>query len=123
VFVAGPLVLLPAITIATGMAYITAFESRLRVTMAAMLAVVLLPFALQLADLVPGGYEFAGDAIVIRPGMMHFPAVPTIVFLTVTHTVVLVAALLFAWRLRRSAANAERRLRLQAWKLAQLVAS
>ena len=120
VFVAGPLVLLPAITIATGMAYISAFETRLRVTMTAMLAVVLAPFALQLAGVVPGAYELAGDAIVIRPGMMHFPAVPTIVFLAVTHTVVLVAALLFAWRLRQAAASAERRLRLQAWKLAQL---
>jgi hypothetical protein len=120
VFVAGPLVLLPAITIATGMAYISAFESRFRLTMAAMLAVVLAPLALQLAGLVPGAYEFADDAIVIRPGMMHFPPVPTIVFLAVTHTVVLAAALLFAWRLRHTAATAERRLRLQAWKLAQL---
>jgi serine/threonine-protein kinase len=120
VFVAGPLVLLPAITIATGMAYISAFESRLRITMIAMLAVVLVPFALQLAGIVPGAYDFAGDAIVVRPGMMHFPAVPTIVFLAVTHTVVLVAALLFAWRLRQAAASAERKLRLQAWKLAQL---
>ena len=120
VFVAGPLVLLPAITIATGMAYISAFESRFRITMVAMLAVVLVPFALQLAGLVPGAYRFAGDAIVIRPGRMHFPPVPTIVVLALTHTVVLTAALLFAWRLRQAAASAERRLRLQAWRLAQL---
>ena len=120
VFVAGPLVLLPTIATATGIAYITAFERRNVITIVAMLAVVLGPFALQLIGVIPASYRFTGDAILIQPGMFHLPRVPTIAFLVVSHTAVMVAALSFAWRLRQAAAAAERRLRLQAWRLAQL---
>jgi serine/threonine protein kinase len=120
VFVAGPLVLLPTVAVATGVGYISAFERRITVTIVSMVLVVMVPFALQLAGVLPNTYEFSRDAIIVHPGMTHLPRAATITFLAVTHTVVLVAALLFAWRLREAAVLADRKLRLQAWQLAQL---
>ena len=63
-------------------------------------------------------YEAGNTPATCRPNGPS--TTPTIAFLAVTHAVVLVAALLFAWRLRQVAATAERRLRVQAWQLAQL---
>jgi serine/threonine-protein kinase len=120
-FVAGPLLLLPSAAIATGVAYTAAFERRIPVTIAALVAVVLVPFLLQVSGAVDGGYRFDGDTIVVFPGMIHFPPVATIVFLCVTHAIMLTAALVFTWRLRQTAVLAERRLRVQAWQLDQIV--
>jgi serine/threonine protein kinase len=120
-FIAGPLLLLPTAAIATGVGYIAAFERRVAVTIASLVAVVLVPFALQVSGVVGGGYRFEGDAIVIYPGMAHFPRTATIVFLCVTHLVMISAAMLFTWRMRQSAVRAERLLRVQAWQLDQIV--
>ena len=121
-WVIGPFMLLPTVVIATGTVYLAAFdERRMVLVIATMLAAVFLPFALQLAGALPASYVFADNSITLLPGMTDLPAVPTITFLLVTHAVVIGAALAFVRSLRRNALDAERRLQVQAWQLAQIV--
>ncbi len=119
--VTGPLMLLPAIAIATGAGYIATFGRRVPLVMAAVVAVVLIPLGLELAGAVPRSLHFVDGAMVLTPRMVGFPPTATLVFLVVSHIVVIVTALNFVWQIRRTAAAAERRLAIQAWQLAQLV--
>jgi serine/threonine-protein kinase len=119
--VTGPLILLPAIAIATGSGYIATFGKRVPVVMAAMIAVVMVPLGLELAGVIPRSLHFVDGAMVITPRMVAFPRAGTLVFLVVSHVVIIVTALWFVWRVRMTAAAAERRLAIQAWQLAQLV--
>jgi hypothetical protein len=117
----GPLVLLPAIAIANGVAYATSFRDRLGAVIAATTGVIVVPVLLQVTGAVPPWYAFDGDTLRILPWMTDFPAAPTLVFLVVTNVVVLAACLLYVSRLRRDLADAQRALRVQAWQLAQIV--
>jgi serine/threonine-protein kinase len=119
--VTGPLVLLPAIAIATGSGYIAIFGRRVPLVMATMIAVVMVPLGLELAGVIPRSLHFVDGAMVITPRMVAFPRAGALVFLVVSHTVIIVTALWFVWRVRNTAATAERRLAIQAWQLAQLV--
>ncbi|MCE9578473.1 MAG: protein kinase [Deltaproteobacteria bacterium] len=117
----GPFVLLPSIVIATGVGYIAVFEHRVRGMFAMALTVVMVPIALQLAGVVPPWYEFDGGAIRIMPWMTEFPRTPTLVLLIGAHAIAIVASLWFVGRIRQQGLDAERRLRAQAWQLAQIV--
>ncbi len=119
----GPFMLLPITAIASGTAYLAAFQGRrtLVAVAAAMVAAVIGPFVLQLADVLPASYRFANGEVSLLPGMTDLPRLPTIVFLIVTHVVMICALLWFVYALRRTALDAERRLQVQAWQLAQIV--
>ena len=121
-YVMGPFILLPTTVIASGTSYLAAFDGRRTLaTMAAMVGSVMVPFALQLAGVLPASYRFDHGEVTLLPGMTELPRVPTIVFLIVTHTVMICAALMFVRALRKTAMDAERRLQTQAWQLAQIV--
>jgi hypothetical protein len=108
--------------IASGVAYLAAFDGRRQIAATiAMVAAVIAPFLLQLAGALPASYRFTGGEVVLLPGMTELPRGPTIVFLIVTHVVMIGAALTFVRSLRRNALDAERRLQVQAWQLAQIV--
>ncbi len=117
----GPFVLVPAIAIITGVGYLATFGDRPRVILGCMLFVVLAPAILQAVGAVPPSYAFEGGAIIILPRATELPAVATQILLLATHAVVIAGSLVFVWRLRRTQLEAERRLRVQAWTLSQLV--
>jgi serine/threonine-protein kinase len=117
----GPLVVLPAVVIANGVAYIANFERRTWTIVAASIGVILVPLALELLGVLPAQYEFRDGTLRILPGMTDFPPAATLTLLIVTHVVVIGGALIYVGRLRRGAQDAERRLRTQAWQLAQIV--
>src|SRR5262249_52183288 len=119
----GPLILMPAIAIATGVAYMSIVGTRYVTIMIVMTAVILGPLGLELAGVLPPGYEFAGGELLILPSMTALRPVSTMAFLIVTRLVVIVTAHVFVGRLRRDYREAERRLRVQAWQLAQLIPS
>ena len=79
------------------------------------------PIALQLAGIVPPWYEFDGGSIRILPWMTEFPRTPTLVLLIGAHAIAIVASVWFVGRIREHGLDAERRLRAQAWQLAQIV--
>jgi hypothetical protein len=117
----GPFVLVPAIAIITGVGYMATFGDRARAVIGCMLAVVLVPALLQAVGAVPPSYAFEDGAIVILPRVTALPATATQVLLLLTHAVIIGGSLVFVWRLRRNHLEAERRLRVQAWTLSQLV--
>lgn len=88
---------------------------------AASVGVVLIPILLQIVGAVPPWYELEDGTVRILPWMAHFPPTATLVFLILTHLVVIVTALFYVWRLRANLADAERRLRVQSWQLGQIV--
>ncbi|MBP8811857.1 MAG: serine/threonine protein kinase [Kofleriaceae bacterium] len=117
----GSLLLLPAIALMTGVAYIgSAGRGALRF-IAPAVAVVLGPLALELTGVIAPAYRIVDGAIQIMPRMTHFPPTATWAFLIVTHTVVIIVGLLYAHRLHRAYLDGERRLQAQAWQLAQLI--
>ncbi len=121
VVVFGPLIVLPVVAIATGAGYIAALGKRVPLVIAAMLATLLVPLALELTGVIPRSIHFVDGALVLTPRMVAYPPTATLILLVVTHVVVMVAAMNFVWKIRRAAANAEQRLAIQAWQLGQLV--
>jgi serine/threonine-protein kinase len=108
------------VVIANGVAYVASMRHRGVLVAASTLAVVIVPVILQAIGAVPPWYTFDGGGLRIVPWMANLPEGPTLAFLTITNAVVITACLVFVSRLRRSAADAERRLRVQAYQLAQI---
>ena len=121
VFLFGPLVLLPAIVISTGVGYIATFGRRTVYYIVPGIAVVLVPLALQLAGVIAPSYALTDGEIRVLPMMLSFPPAATMAFLAVTHTVIIAGTLLYVWRLRCNYLDSERRLRGHAWLLAQML--
>ncbi|HUQ04227.1 MAG TPA: serine/threonine-protein kinase [Kofleriaceae bacterium] len=117
----GSLVTVPAIALATGVAYTTTFRRRAIYCVPPFLAVVIGPLILQYAGVLPDSYAFEGGSLRIVPGMVDFPPAATMTFLVMIHIVTIGAALWYMWRLRAEYLDVERKLHLQAWQLAQLV--
>jgi hypothetical protein len=117
----GPLILVPGITVATGIAYLASFDRRAPWVVGGTLAVVLVPAALQFAGVIAPSYELVDGKLVVLPMMTELPRAPTAILLLVTHAIVIGAAMYFAWQLRRAYTTAAKAVRLQAWQLSQLV--
>ena len=117
----GPLILVPGIAVGTGIAYLTSFDRRVGWVVGGMLAVVILPAALQFAGVLAPSYELVDGKLMVMPMMTELPPAPTITLLLVTHAIVIAASMYFAWQLRRAYSVADRARRLQTWQLSQLV--
>jgi serine/threonine protein kinase len=117
----GPLVLVPAIVLGTCVGYIASVDHRHWLVTAAGVVVIVAPTLLQAVGVLPPSYEFVDGTIRILPHMASFPPAATLAFLLVTHVVILVTCQIYIARLRREYLEAEARLRLQAWQLAQIV--
>jgi hypothetical protein len=117
----GPLILVPGITVATGIAYLASFDRRMPWVVAGMLGVVLVPAALQFAGVLAPSYDLVNGTLVVLPMMTELPPIPTATLLLVTHAIVIGASMYFAWQLRKAYTAAAKAVRLQAWQLSQLV--
>jgi serine/threonine protein kinase len=117
----GPLVLVPAIVLGTGVGYIASVDHRHWLVTTAGVVVIVVPTLLQALGVLPPSYDFEGGTIRILPHMASFPPAATLAFLLVTHVVILVTCQIYIARLRREYLEAQARLRLQAWQLGQIV--
>jgi len=82
---------------------------------------VVVPLFLQWVGVLPPSYAFSEAGMTILPRVFLFHAVPTLVVLAVSAVAVLALAVLAGVYIRRSVADAERSLKVQAWQLRQLV--
>ncbi len=120
--VIGPLFLMPGIAAIFAMAF--AFKSDWWwswLGVAAGIATIVVPAALEAAGILPSSMSFEGGEIRLLPVVAEFPRVPTITFLVTTAIGMVVASGLLAGWMRRALARAEQRMVVQTWLLRQLV--
>jgi serine/threonine-protein kinase len=82
---------------------------------------VLVPLALERFGLLAPSYTFGADRLCIAARLASFPELPTLIFLVLTNLLPLAAACVYLARIRDRLAHAERRVRVQAWQLRQIV--
>ena len=119
--VCGPYVLVPTLAVINVILWLLVSSPSRRIAIVAFgWATILLPAALDWAGIVHF-YRFREGRVTILQGALDFPPLATHVFLLgASLTLVAVAAVLVA-RFRDNVADAERRLQLHAWQLAQIV--
>ncbi len=117
----GPLVLVPLLALGNTVLYLTALDDqRPRIIVLGLLAVAV-PTVLQWVGVLPPSYAVAGGVLEVMPRMIHFPPVPTMVFLLAVQLFIIATAAFFVARLRRRYTRAERRIHLHTWQLRQVV--
>jgi serine/threonine-protein kinase len=89
-------------------------------TIAAGLAIVLVPFLLEQLGVVPPGYEFSVDQVRLLPRLVHFPPGLTKLVLVIATMSTLAMPGVLAGQLRDKLAHAEKRLFMMAWHLEAL---
>jgi hypothetical protein len=82
---------------------------------------IALPALLAWTGIVPQLYEFGDDRIVIHAGMLHFPPLPTELFLMLSSLSSVLTACLMTARVHDALAQAQERLHIQAWQLRQML--
>ncbi|MFO0602542.1 MAG: serine/threonine-protein kinase [Polyangiales bacterium] len=118
----GPLLAVPAALTANTIIFV-AHGDRMRpaVVLAAGLAAIFAPVALELAGALPPSFAFENGRLVILPRMLSFAPGATLALLAIVHAVVFVgatAAFLIARRTNRAEVE---RLHLLSWHLRQIV--
>jgi serine/threonine protein kinase len=120
----GPLFFMPMILVvnATGFALYMGKEARPLV--AACSATVLLGMlVLSLSGMVPGGYAFTDQGMLILPGALSFPATATVTFLALVNLSALLVGVFIVGNIRDQLDRSERQLMLYAWQLREFVPS
>lgn len=117
----GPFVVVPVVGTASAMAFAMHATRDERIRITAMLCfAAMLPFVLDASGLVPPGFEFAGDGIVLHPRLLDLPPFYTVLGLLWTSGSSIVVSAFIVGRMRDRLDHAERRLHLSAWHLRQL---
>ncbi len=119
----GPYFFLPGFAVIFGMMFVLVPPDRSRrlVVVLVSLLTIALPALLAWLGVIPQPYELGEDRIVIHAGMLHFPPVPTELFLLVSSLSVVVTACLMTARVHDELAQARERLHIQAWQLRQML--
>ena len=117
----GPLFVAPSI--AMGLAIVAGFHpfAPRRVPVLLMCGGFVVPFALELAGLWAPAYTLGSDAMVVRAGLVSFPFVPTLVYLALSSTLLVVCISAFVNAVRATLDAAQRAVLVQAWQLRQLL--
>ena len=118
----GPLVMVPALATAFGVA-MQVHPKRFMRRAAAWVAclAVGVPVLLEWAGVLPSSYAFADGRMAIVPQMHELPAVPTSLLLLVASIATIVTASAFVGRVRRSLSEAHLRLQLTAWHFERML--
>ncbi len=119
----GPYFFLPGFAVIFGMMFVLVPPDRSRrvVVVLVSLLTIALPALLAWTGVIPQPYELGEDRIVIHAGMLHFPKLPTELFLLVSSLSVVVTACLMTARVHDELAQARERLHIQAWQLRQML--
>jgi serine/threonine-protein kinase len=117
----GPFILIPAL-VATNTIFFVLHAPPAQRWLILLVGVltVLLPFAVELAGLVPPSYEFLGGEILVRPRALAFPVPGTQLMLVLAHVALVLAPAFVATRVHDALLAAERRLFLYGWRVSQL---
>ncbi|HLK39544.1 MAG TPA: serine/threonine-protein kinase, partial [Polyangiaceae bacterium] len=119
----GPYFFVPGVAVIYGMMFtlVPPDPARRPIVVALCVAEIVVPVALSWMHVLPQPYEIGQDAVTIHAGMLHFPPVPTQVFLLLTSVVVVITACVMAATVRDALSAAESRLHVQAWQLRQIL--
>jgi serine/threonine-protein kinase len=119
----GPYFFLPGFAVIFGMMFVLVPPDRSRhaVVVTVSMLTIVLPALLAWAGVIPQPYEIESDRIVIHAGMLHFPALPTELFLLLSSLSVVFTACLMTARVHDELATARERLHIQAWQLRQML--
>jgi serine/threonine-protein kinase len=117
-----PFILVPAIVATNTLIFSLANEApwRGRITAIGSLAVVV-PALLELFGLVPPSLDFRGGALVVLPRLVDLPRHATVGFLAISSLAVIITGSLAMAPFRAELDEAQRRIRLHAWSLRQMV--
>jgi tRNA A-37 threonylcarbamoyl transferase component Bud32 len=120
----GPFVIVPAVAVTSALVFSTTNDRSLRgvIILLATMAVVV-PFALEQMGVVPPSMRFTPEGILLLPRVVWFPPFWTGVFLIVSNVALVVTAGLVLAPFRNELDDAQKRIRLLAWHLRQLVPS
>ncbi|MFT3773771.1 MAG: serine/threonine-protein kinase [Minicystis sp.] len=118
----GPFVLVPGQAATNTMFFAMSADKRGRmvVILLGVLAITI-PFALEMAGVLPPAYTFHAGLWQVMPRATELPAVQTTLCLLLTSVAMVIVPALMVGRMRDALAAAERRQFLQAWHLRQLV--
>jgi serine/threonine protein kinase len=120
--VCGPYVLVPTLAAIGSMLLHMAPDRRGRVAVVLLNCLAIaVPAALQWAGALPASYVLADDTITIAPFLVHFPRVPTHVFLLASNLLLVITGSAMIARIRNTLTNIEERLHTHTWQLRQLV--
>ena len=119
--IVGPLFVMP--TIFTSWMIVTQtspdqFMRRFGLYAGALL--MLAPFALELAGVLPGSYAFEDGKLVVLPQMVELPRLGTFAFIALANLGLGVSPAIYVARLRAELTNAQQRELLRAWRLRRL---
>jgi serine/threonine-protein kinase len=120
--IAGPFMVVPALSTATAVMFVLAGSRDLWRVIALGCAPMIVPFVLERLSLSSHVTTTAtGDALTIHPWMAAFPPVPTYALLVLTGITAMVLAVMTMANARDRLSNARREQLLQAWHLRHLV--
>jgi hypothetical protein len=118
----GPFLLVPAVAATSALVFSTTNDRSLRGFIIAIASLtVLVPLGLEHAGLVPSSMRFTPDGILLLPRVLWLPPMWSEVFLVVSSVAVIVTSGLALAPFRQELDDAQRRIRLLAWHLRQLV--
>jgi serine/threonine-protein kinase len=120
----GPFVILPAVAVTSALVFSTTNDPSLRWLIIGLACLtVLVPFGLELAGVVPPSMRFTPEGILLLPRFAYFPPGWSRVFLVVGNVALIVTSGLVLAPFRGELDDAQKRIRLLAWHLRQLVPS
>jgi len=118
----GPFLLVPSIATVITVLFSMNHRGLFRAAIIAVaVAGVLLPAVLEWMSILPPSMAFEGDRLVLLPRFVHFPKIASLILLTTVNVAVVVMAALSMAPLRRELDEAQKRIRLTAWQLRQMV--
>jgi serine/threonine-protein kinase len=113
----GPLVLVPLLAFGNNAGLLGYTSKSRRTIIAAGIAVMAVPLALQLAGILPPSYRLEGGELIIQPLMMNFPPTATLTFLFVSQVAIVVTGALFLDRMQRDYVAAVEAVHVQKWQV------
>jgi serine/threonine-protein kinase len=120
----GPFVILPAVAVTSALVFSTTNDQSLRWLIIGLACLtVLVPFGLELAGVIPPSMRFTPEGILLLPRFAYFPPAWSRVFLVVGNVALIVTSGLVLAPFRGELDDAQKRIRLLAWQLRQLVPS
>jgi serine/threonine protein kinase len=119
----GPYFLLPQLALIYAMMFVLVPPDRARrgLVVGVSLLTMVVPAALGWSGALPRPYELHADAVTIHATMLHFPPVPTELFLFAANSTALVTACLMTAGVRDALTAAQERLHVQAWQFRQML--
>jgi serine/threonine protein kinase len=118
----GPFLLVPSVAAANTLVFAVSNAPRYRVLILCLgVLPVLLPFALELANILPPSIAFTDTGVLFLPRIAEFPALPTTVLLVLSSLGTVITAALAVTPFRSELDAAQRRIRLTAWNLKHLI--